>query len=73
MKAKKFGNRKRKCPGDDMSSIERPAHSATFARRTDPYREAILAACDRFEKAKEFAAQHGPVRILVKDFKPFSP
>jgi hypothetical protein len=36
------------------------------------YRAAVLAACDRALKAQEFRAQHGPVRILMKDGKPTS-
>jgi hypothetical protein len=34
-----------------------------------PERLAILAACDRFEKAQEFKAQHGPVKIIMQDGK----
>ncbi len=70
--SKRFGNRRKKGPRADQQqqNVDRPAHSNTFTMRTDPYRQAIEAACDRFEKAKEFEAQHGPVRILMKDFKP---
>ena len=71
---RRFGNRGKRSPSPNPLagnlSVDRPAHSNTFTTRSDPYRNAIEAACDRFEKAKEFDQQHGPVRILVRNFKP---
>ena len=33
-------------------------------------REAILDACDKFQANLDFQAQHGAVKVLVKDGKP---
>lgn len=33
------------------------------------YKTMILEACDRLEKEKEFKAQHGPVKVIMKDGK----
>lgn len=54
----------------NVSESKDVAH-ATFS--PNMYRKAVLAACDRYEKAQEFKAQHGPVRVLFKDGKPVNP
>ena len=52
---------------EKQASARYPRSSQRFTH--NPKRLAVLAACDQFEKAQEFKAQHGPVKIIMQDGK----
>lgn len=65
-----MNRRKFKNPERDIESSDGPTYSAFGRKRVPAVRNAILAACDRFEANEEIKRQHGPVKILWKDGKP---
>jgi hypothetical protein len=70
--ARKFGNTCRFnpfLPSPEMDQPEEPQASGAFKKTESHYHEAILAACDKVQAKIEFNAQHGAVKILMKDGK----
>ncbi len=58
--------RKRPTKAPSLNSLRSGLGLAT----RDPATVALEAAARRSEQARDFAAQHGPVRVLVKDGQP---